>query len=228
VHGIHDIGGMHGLGRVQTEENEPPFHAPWEGRMHGIAVTCQVSGINTTPEQRMTIENISPSLYLSTSYYEKWLYAYETILARKGVVSREEIDRRVAEQSDEKMIAHPVEPETLTEYGKKLRHVLYNGTPHDRPTDVAPMFKTGDKVRAKVIHADRHTRLPAFTMGKVGTVKAYHGAHCSHEALAAGDGDVPVHLYAVKFPSTELWGEDGEDGDAVHVDLFEMYLEPAV
>ena len=55
--------------------------------MHGIAVTCQVTGVNSTPEQRTTIENMSPALYLSTTYYEKWLYAYETLLNQKGVVT---------------------------------------------------------------------------------------------------------------------------------------------
>ena len=30
--GIHDMGGMHGFGKVEPEPNEPPFHAPWEGR----------------------------------------------------------------------------------------------------------------------------------------------------------------------------------------------------
>ena len=47
---IHDVGGKHGLGPVIAEPDEPPFHAPWEGRMHGIAVACQVHGVNTTPE----------------------------------------------------------------------------------------------------------------------------------------------------------------------------------
>ena len=40
--GIHDMGGMHGFGKVEPEPNEPVFHAPWEGRalalnrVHGL------------------------------------------------------------------------------------------------------------------------------------------------------------------------------------------------
>jgi nitrile hydratase subunit beta len=30
--GVHDMGGMHGFGKVEPEANEPVFHAPWEGR----------------------------------------------------------------------------------------------------------------------------------------------------------------------------------------------------
>ncbi len=29
--GIHDMGGMHGFGKVEPEPNEPVFHADWEG-----------------------------------------------------------------------------------------------------------------------------------------------------------------------------------------------------
>ena len=30
MNGIHDMGGMHGFGRVKREENEPVFHEDWE------------------------------------------------------------------------------------------------------------------------------------------------------------------------------------------------------
>ena len=33
MNGIHDMGGMDGFGTVEPEPNEPPFHAPWEGRV---------------------------------------------------------------------------------------------------------------------------------------------------------------------------------------------------
>jgi hypothetical protein len=33
MNGVHDMGGMDGFGKVEVEQNEPPFHAPWEGRV---------------------------------------------------------------------------------------------------------------------------------------------------------------------------------------------------
>ena len=33
MNGVHDMGGMHGFGKIEPEVNEPPFHAPWEGRV---------------------------------------------------------------------------------------------------------------------------------------------------------------------------------------------------
>ena len=31
--GVHDMGGMHGFGTVEPEQNEPVFHAEWEGAL---------------------------------------------------------------------------------------------------------------------------------------------------------------------------------------------------
>ncbi|MEZ0213197.1 MAG: nitrile hydratase subunit beta [Xanthobacteraceae bacterium] len=225
MNGLHDTGGKHGYGAVLTEANEPPFHAPWEGRMHGIAVTCQVSGVNTTPEQRTTIENMPPNLYLDMSYYEKWLFCYEKLLNDKGIVTTAELEQRIAEQAAAVLPAHPQEPASPSDYAVTVKRIIYNGTPHDRPIDRAPAFKVGDRVRAKNLNPRGHTRLPGFTKGKLGTIAVYHGAHCHHEPLADGRGEIPEHLYAVKFDGPELWGtEDGNVNDAVYVDLFENYI----
>ena len=37
MNGIHDMGGMHGMGPMVREENEPTFHEPWEGRVWALA-----------------------------------------------------------------------------------------------------------------------------------------------------------------------------------------------
>ena len=31
MNGVHDMGGMHGMGPIEREKNEPVFHARWEG-----------------------------------------------------------------------------------------------------------------------------------------------------------------------------------------------------
>lgn len=229
MNGPHDLGGRHGWGPVVPEADEPPFHAPWEGRMHGIAVSCQISGVNFTAEQRSAIENMGHGLYLGTSYYEKWLYAYETILHRKGIVSPAEIAQRVAQQLSEAMAAHPAEPAAPSEYAMTMKKVLYGGTPHDRPIDRAPGFKPGDRVHTINRNPRAHVRLPAFVRDKDGVIALYHGAHCHPEAHVDGRGDVPEHLYAVRFEAETLWGPDAEAGaSVVFVDLFESYLSARV
>jgi hypothetical protein len=47
------------------------------------------------------------------------------------------------------------------------------------------------------------------------------------DSNAAGHGEDPQHLYNVRFEAAELWGPDAERGAALHIDLFEPYLEPA-
>ena len=49
MNGIHDMGGMHGFGRVDREENEPVFHAKWEGRLLGISRHLAAMGREADP-----------------------------------------------------------------------------------------------------------------------------------------------------------------------------------
>ena len=96
MNGIHDLGGMHGLGPVVPEENEPVFHESWEGRAFGLFAGTFVFAGYTVDEFRHAIEKIAPAHYLETSYYEHWLHAFEEVLAKRGFVTREELDARVA------------------------------------------------------------------------------------------------------------------------------------
>ena len=36
VNGVHDMGGMHGMGPVAPEADEPVFHERWEGRVFAL------------------------------------------------------------------------------------------------------------------------------------------------------------------------------------------------
>src|SRR5437899_2162265 len=62
------MGGMHGFGRVEREENEPVFHAPWEGRVLGITRACAVQHIFNIDESRHAIERMAPADYLHALY----------------------------------------------------------------------------------------------------------------------------------------------------------------
>jgi len=44
---------------------------------------------------------------------------------------------------------------------------------------------------------------------------------------ASGLGPHPQHVYSVRFAARELWGPQASARDAVYVDLFDDYLEPA-
>ena len=63
--GIHDMGGMHGFGKVEPEPNEPVFHAPWEGRSLALNRAMGYTGIWTIDQTRFGIEKLPPDVYLT-------------------------------------------------------------------------------------------------------------------------------------------------------------------
>jgi nitrile hydratase len=86
VNGIHDMGGMHGFGRVEVEPDEPVFHSPWEGKVRAIFQRT-VGRFYNLDEFRHVIERMEPAAYLEAGYYEKWLHSIETLLNEKGVLA---------------------------------------------------------------------------------------------------------------------------------------------
>jgi nitrile hydratase len=42
-----------------------------------------------------------------------------------------------------------------------------------------------------------------------------------------GSGEIPQHVYSVRFAARELWGERANERDSVYVGMWEDYLEPA-
>jgi nitrile hydratase subunit beta len=84
VNGVHDVGGQHGHGRVVAEKDEPVFHEPWEGRVYALSGLARRAGLFNLDEMRRIIEQMPPAEYLRASYYERWLYALEQLLATKG------------------------------------------------------------------------------------------------------------------------------------------------
>jgi nitrile hydratase subunit beta len=52
-------------------------------------------------------------------------------------------------------------------------------------------------------------------------------ASLSPTPRAHGLGDQPHHVYSVRFEARELWGDDAAPRDAVYIDLWEPYIEPA-
>ncbi|MBI4627328.1 MAG: nitrile hydratase subunit beta [Candidatus Rokubacteria bacterium] len=97
MNGVHDLGGMYGLGPIVREENEPVFHAEWERRAFAITMAAGFLGEWNIDMSRHSRELMPPAEYLATSYYEHWLWGLEHLLVEKGLLTKEEIEARVAE-----------------------------------------------------------------------------------------------------------------------------------
>ena len=94
--GIHDMGGMQGFGKIQRAADEPVFHADWERRIFAIAFVVEsfVPGTNLD-DGRHAIERIDPAVYLSSSYYQRWMLGTQATIVEAGVCSLEEIEARM-------------------------------------------------------------------------------------------------------------------------------------
>ncbi len=219
MNGVHDMGGMDGFGRVEPEANEPMFHAAWEGRVLAMVRAMGAAGAFNIDTSRFYREALPPDVYLSSSYYKKWLLGLEDMLIAKRFVSAEEVKS-----------GHAVQPPQPLPRGKlmpdKVSAVMVRGQ-FERAAPHPAKFKPGDRVRAKNIHPATHTRLPRYVRGHLGVVERDHGCHVFPDSVAHDGGENPQWLYTVVFEATELWGPDGDPTVKISIDAFEPYLELA-
>src|SRR5215475_12572687 len=89
--GIHDMGGMDGFGKVESEPNEPPFHETWEGRVLAMQRAMGYAGAWHIDHSRFAQERLAPATYLGASYYQRWMLAMEKNVTERGFASREEL-----------------------------------------------------------------------------------------------------------------------------------------
>jgi nitrile hydratase subunit beta len=218
MNGVHDMGGMHGMGPIAPEANEPVFHEAWEGRVFALNRALAALGKWNIDASRHARERIPPADYLRMSYYEKWLAAIEMLLAETGVASRAELENGRPAPGSSK--ATP----PLT--ADRVPAISADRGRFDRPVNAPPRFAIGQSVRAKKINPTGHTRLPRYARGAVGIVDRIHGAHVFPDSNAHFRGESPQHLYSVRFAARALWGAEAASQDAVYIDLWESYLEP--
>ena len=217
MNGVHDMGGMDGFGKVEAEPNEPVFHSRWEARTMALVRAMGAAGAFNIDTSRFYREALPPHVYLSSSYYKKWLLGLEDLLRDKGFISAKDV-----------AAGHAVEPAKPLKRAPFRRddveRILARGT-FSREPQAPAKFKAGDRVRAKNIHPVTHTRLPRYVRGHVGVVERDHGCHVFPDSAATGAGENPQWLYTVVFDSAELWGADADPTVKISIDAFEPYLE---
>jgi nitrile hydratase len=220
MNGGHDLGGMHGFGRInaEPEAQEPVFHADWERRVFGLSRAASALGLWNGDMSRHARERQHPADYLRHSYYENWLAGLEKLLMETGLVTAEELASGKASRSvAEEIRKRRLQPEQVAES-------LARGSSTIMPVESPPRFCVGNHVRAINQHPTGHTREPRYVRGRAGIIYEHHGAHIFPDLSAEGVR-VGRHLYSVRFEASELWGEDASANGAVYVDLWEDYLE---
>lgn len=217
MNGIHDMGGMHGMGPIEHEKDEPVFHSHWEGRVFALNRGLGAWGKWNLDASRHSREVIPPAEYLRMSYYEKWLIGLTNLAIKSGVVTQAE----VASGKPAKGSSKATPPLTA----EKVSTLVGRGATARRNVQVSPRFQVGQRVRARNIHPLGHTRLPRYARGKQGVVDRDHGVFVFPDTNAQFLGENPQHVYSVRFDARELWGEQASPRDAVYIDMWDTYLE---
>ena len=88
----HDRGGWPTDAPIDRSEHEL---ADWELTMDAIVGALGARDVMNVDELRRGIESMPSEAYEAATYYERWLFAAETILTEKGVLRRGELDERV-------------------------------------------------------------------------------------------------------------------------------------
>jgi nitrile hydratase subunit beta len=219
MNGIHDMGGMHGMGVVVPERDEPVFHEEWEGRVFALRRAMGAWRRWNIDATRYGVERLPPADYLAMSYYERQFAAFLDLLVQVGLVTRSELDAGVP--------APDTSPATPALTVEKARALVTNGVPTSRPASDPPRFHSGQRVRARTLNPVGHTRLPRYARGRVGTVEHHRGVFVFPDSNAHFLGEQPQHVYSVRFGARELWGDNASPCDAVYLDLWDDYLELA-
>ncbi len=91
----HDLGGRT-AGPIDRTEREPE---PWEKRVDAILRLLSEPGraVVTVDEHRRAVEGLGAEAYDRLTYYERWITAITNLLLEKGVITTEELGRKLDE-----------------------------------------------------------------------------------------------------------------------------------
>lgn len=89
----HDLGGLP-AGPVDRTEQD---FALWEKRVEAMLAILARKGILTTDESRRALESLGADIYLHSSYGERRVLAFANNMIHKGIVTVEELARKLAE-----------------------------------------------------------------------------------------------------------------------------------
>ena len=101
------IRGHHDMGGLPAEKVEPIEHdyEEWERRVDALMLICiglsaskrGKKRLMTVDELRKNIESLPPETYDRTAYYEKWITSLTQTMIQRGVITTEELGRKMEE-----------------------------------------------------------------------------------------------------------------------------------
>jgi hypothetical protein len=89
----HDMGGLP-AGKVDPAEHD---YEAWERRVDALSVILGRGVKITVDERRKAIESLPPDAYERMSYYERWTAALAHTMLQRGLITTEELARKMAQ-----------------------------------------------------------------------------------------------------------------------------------
>ena len=89
----HDMGGLP-AGKVEPTEHE---YALWEKRVDALMTLLSQRGHLKVDELRRNIEALGPEAYDAMGYYERWMHSIGQAMIQRGLISIDELGRKMAE-----------------------------------------------------------------------------------------------------------------------------------
>jgi hypothetical protein len=90
--GHHDMGGLP-AGKVERSEHG---YAEWELRVDALVMLMRKHRL-TVDESRKNIEALPPEAYDRMGYYERWIASLAQTLLQRGIVTSDDIGRKMEE-----------------------------------------------------------------------------------------------------------------------------------
>ncbi|MBI3516198.1 MAG: nitrile hydratase subunit beta [Proteobacteria bacterium] len=89
----HDMGGLP-AGTVVPSEHD---YALWEKRVDAMQMLLKDKQLLSTDEMRRNIESLGADVYEKLTYYERWCAAITNTLVQRGVITIDELARKMVE-----------------------------------------------------------------------------------------------------------------------------------
>jgi len=89
----NDIGGAPAGPVEQTDHGLEP----WEKRCHALADVLDFHKIINTEEKRRGVEALGAEMVAKLTYYERWIATFAILLFQKGILTPDELARKMGE-----------------------------------------------------------------------------------------------------------------------------------
>jgi hypothetical protein len=90
----HDLGGQPAGPVARSEHDAEPWQNLITAIMYLLRDQCHLV---RTDEMRRAMEDMPPEDYRRLAYFEKWAVGISTLVVEKGLMTREELERRLGE-----------------------------------------------------------------------------------------------------------------------------------